>query len=259
MTNKLTKIALSAAIPLLITMLSGCSSGENNKPSEQSTANSTQAANTTAGTVNNISDSTVIDLKEYIDIEFDGYSGSGNAKVSVNYEAMALLLSNDGKDTFGAYATINDIQASSVENNGKLSNGDKITIKVSYNETTLENANVELKNTEIEYEVSGLEEKELLDIFKDVEIIVTEIYIAGETDTYNVNVKYNGDVNDKYYGKFKSFNITDKDGNRPTYYKEGDTIIVSISDVAVENFTKVYPQYAFLETSREYTVTYNAD
>ncbi len=255
MINKLTKISLFTAVPLLIAMLSGCSSG-NTKQSETVNSSQTASITPTGGTVSNTTKAVEIDFKDYIEVKFSGYSGSGKADVSVNYDAMTLLLSDGGsKDTMDAYAVVHDVQASSVENNGKLSNGDKVKIEVSYNEKAVENANVKVKNTELEFEVSGLEEKEVLDIFKDVEIVVSEIYIEGETDTYNVNVKYNGKVKDIYYGKFKSFITTDKDGNDKTYYKEGETVLVTIPNTTIENYEKAYPKYTFLETSKEYTVT----
>ena len=90
--------------------------------------------------------------------------------------------------------------------------------------------------------VSGLKEKEKVDIFKDVSIKVN-----GISPECTVSFSYSGDVCSPY-----SFSMKRVDGKETTEkYKNGDKIIVSLTDEAIESLNK---EYIIEETSREYTI-----
>lgn len=76
------------------------------------------------------------------------------------------------------------------ENNGSLKNGDKVTYGCSYDEAAASAAKVSLKDDEFSYEVEGLKEVELLDLFKDVTVewkLVNSAY-SWSTPYYELKV-----------------------------------------------------------------------
>lgn len=182
----------------------------------------------------------LVDCGECVSVKFEGYSGSGKATATINKNFIASLLGEMNEYTVAS--VVNSFSLEPIENNGSLSNGDVITVKVKADSSVLENAGVAALNTEQEITVSGLNEKEKVDIFKNV-----EINVSGISPECTVSFSYSGAVGSPY-----SFSMKRVDGKKTTEkYKNGDKIIISLTDSAIETLNK---EYIIEETSREYTV-----
>ncbi len=254
------KIAMTAASLLLTVTLTGCSSDTQASPPMPTITAAPDMTNSTQAPIK--STAREIDFKAYTTVTFEGYDGSGFVHIDVDFGAITDLFMDEDFTT--VYDISNNFKVSKEENDGKLSNGDKITVTIDYNKEAFDKINAKALNSNMEFEVSGLEEKEVLDVFKDVELVVAEVAIPSNPDVcIDAYVKYNGD-NSKIGGQFDgifsdSFTITDINGEHPSYFKEGDTVIVSIADSVIEKFeTKAtLTKYEFLETSREYVLQIN--
>ena len=182
----------------------------------------------------------VIDGSKCVSVKFEGYNGDGTASVNVDYDYILSLLGDMNARTADSVA--GSISAETIKESGSLSNGDTVTVKLKAKADVLENANVALFNTEIPFTVSGLKEKEKVDLFKNVEIKVN-----GTSPECSVSFSYTGAVGSPYY-----FTLKRADGKKTTeYYKNGDKLTVSLTDEAIERLKK---EYIIEETSREYTV-----
>ena len=187
----------------------------------------------------------VVDFGEYTTVSFSGYNGSGYATVKVDYETIAAMLGD--QNTASALMVLSTIKPSEIVNNGSLSNGDKIKVTIEYNDSALKEVNIAATNTELEFEVKGLEEKQELDVFSDVEIVV-----SGNSPFCQVSVVYNGDVAGLQDSGWASpFIISDVNGESKSVFKNGETVLVSLS----ENEIGLLSEYNIKETSKEYTVT----
>ncbi len=182
----------------------------------------------------------VIDGSKCVSVKFEGYNGDGTASVNVDYDYILSLLGD--MNTLTADSVAGSISAETIKESGSLSNGDTVTVKLKAKADVLENANVALFNTEIPFTVSGLKEKEKVDLFKNVEIKVN-----GTSPECSVSFSYTGAVGSPY-----NFTLKRADGKKTTeYYKNGDKLTVSLTDEAIEELKK---EYIIEETSREYTV-----
>ena len=76
------------------------------------------------------SGSTVVDLKNYVGVSFTGYNGSGSASVEVDTDAMLPLFKSGSVTAASLY---DSIDAETLEKSGKLTNGDTVHVKVTYN------------------------------------------------------------------------------------------------------------------------------
>lgn len=196
--------------------------------------------------------SVTIDLKDYVSVRFEGFNGSGTARVNIDSDAMLPLIKSN--DEFTAYTIADDFGAATIENNGKLSNGDTIKVKVNYSEQMMKNAKITVKNPELTFSVAGLKEKEKLDIFANV-----KFETVGASPECKVSVEYEGTVSNLNGIRF--FEVIDKSGTPLErtngeyypldYFKNGDKVTVKIADNALE---KLREEYEITETSREYTV-----
>ncbi len=185
---------------------------------------------------------TVIDLTDYVSVDFFGYSGDGSASVFIDRSGMLPLL----KDQSAAEQIANDFSVADIANNGKLSNGDKINVTVKFSEKMMENAKISVQNPTLSFDVSGLKEKEKLDVFAGVEFTS-----AGTSPECTVSVKYNGG---SPYGKLELQTENGeiiKDNFDKRYFKNDEKITLRISETALE---QLRTEYIIEETSRDYTV-----
>lgn len=189
-----------------------------------------------------------IDLKDYVSVRFEGFNGSGTAKVDIDSDAMLPLIKSN--DEFTAYTVADNFSAAIVENNGKLSNGDTISVKVNYSEQMMKNAKITVKNPELTFPVTGLKEKEKLDVFANV-----DFETVGTSPECSVTVKYNGNRSDiKFEIKTELSEAIDLSSLGGTYggqFKNGEKVTVKIADNSLE---KLCEEYEITETAREYTV-----
>ena len=91
---------------------------------------------------------TVIDVFTHMQVIYEGYNGEGRAEVdeySIDYD-----MTDENLGQFVDNITFN------IENNGKLSNGDQVTVKAIYSKETAKQLKVVLKEETQIFEVSGL-------------------------------------------------------------------------------------------------------
>lgn len=241
--KKFLSILLTAALAVSTSVLGGCSTSE-------AETNAANTSNTTAGGSTNAK---AIDLKEAVKIVLGGYNGSGYAEVTIDNGKMKDLL--DDEDANTSFALIGSLDIAKIDNNGNLSNGDIIKIKVKYSSSLFEKANLTAANSEFEYEISGLEEKEKLDLFKDVEIVATPAY--DDNTKYTLSARYTGDDEFVRQRLGAALVITGENGNvskgfKSDYFSGGEKVTVSIAEDKIEDLSYWYD---VLETSKEYTVT----
>ena len=186
---------------------------------------------------------TVIDLADYVSVEFSGYNGNGNAKVTIDSGAILPLIEEQNSPL----ALVASFTSAEIENNGKLSNGDAVSVTIKYSEKMMENAKIDVRNTTLSFTVSGLKEKEKLDVFAGFELISD-----GISPECTISVKYNGSsiFDDMFDLKTESGEVITR--NYGTFrFANGDKITVTLKDYKLEELSA---QYLIDETSREYTV-----
>lgn len=188
-----------------------------------------------------------IDLANYVSVEFTGYDGDGSAYASIDRSAMLPLLDKQISPT----AITESFEAAEIQYNGKLSNGDVIGVTINYNELLMENAKVKVKNPTLSFTVSGLKEKQKLDVFAAV-----EFNVEGVSPECKVSVDYNGELPHGIYAAYGAFELVLENGEVTDIYtdrrfKNGEKLTLRLSEDALEQLGR---EYKIEETSREYTV-----
>ncbi len=110
----------------------------------------------------------VVDIMDYVTVEFGGENGSGTANVTVDYDNLELELVG-GKDALDKMDDVEDLEtlstyinvvagiSFSIDKNTDLSNGDEVTVTAEYDKETAESAHVVFgENLSKTYEVKGL-------------------------------------------------------------------------------------------------------
>lgn len=125
-----------------------------------------------------------VDINEYMTVSFSGYDSCGYVDVDIDKDAIQDLLVEEGIDSSASeYPELDqdDIAkkvAVSIDTdidleNKALSNGDVITVTITYNEELAEGCNVEFKVKEESFTVSGLEPLVSLNPFEDITVEFT--------------------------------------------------------------------------------------
>lgn len=181
-----------------------------------------------------------IDFEKCVDVTFKGYNGEGSAAITTDSGYILSLLGD--MNTFSAAELLASFKIDPPANNGKLSNGDKVTVRATTNEEILKNAKVGVRNTELTFTVSGLEEKPSADIFAGV-----SLKVSGASPYCKVSAEYTGDLP---LG-VSSFSIVGADGQTAETYKDGDTVTIKLTENALSSLKN---NYIVKETEREYAV-----
>lgn len=204
--------------------------------------------------------STTIDLNKYISIEVSGYNSKGEAEVSFDYDAYAEdykdkieVKVEEGKDNnlelnlelnMGEKpyeALRGNCFSYDVDKESELSNGDVITISWDCDEKSAKNYfDCNLKYSDIEYKVEGLEELESFNPFDYVEVDIT-----GVSPSASVTVTPDLDKKEMQY---ISFTVDKKDG-----LSNGDTVVVTANVDDVDEFAKNFNSLPD-PVSKEFTV-----
>ena len=136
-----------------------------------------------------------IDIMENAEITVNENDWNGQGEISFDYD-IDFDETNEELADF-----IYDIDFEYPENNGKLSNGDKITVKATYSEETAKKIGVKVKNTEMTFEVSGL--KEMPANEKEINTKMVELLDTDAIDflkeTYKEDDYYSGHKFTKLY------------------------------------------------------------
>lgn len=151
-----------------------------------------------------------IDIMANAEITVDENDWNGSGEVSFDYDIDYDETNEDISDF------VYNIEFEYPENNGKLSNGDEVTIKAVYSEETAKKIGIKVKNTEKTFKVSGLKEMPLNEKeinAKMIELLDTDAmdfmkdkykednYSTGHKFTKLYNV-YLVDNTDDYYSDF---------------------------------------------------------
>lgn len=95
-----------------------------------------------------------LDFSQIVTVtRFKGVNGEGTAVIDADSNKALAMLGNLNEAT--ANAILEDIEVIP-QNDGSLSNGDKLTVVIKIDEQMLKNAKVKAKNTELTFDVSGL-------------------------------------------------------------------------------------------------------
>lgn len=138
-------------------------------------------------------------LSRYVLVTTDGFDGNGKASASLDDVGIYTALADgsdvdEARDKYSAF--VNSIKYS-VDKDDKLSNGDTITVTVTYDKQTADKLGIDVGGTTRSIKVEGLDEGTRLDAFADVKIITGGIspyvYItyANESDNdYLASLEY---------------------------------------------------------------------
>lgn len=111
-----------------------------------------------------------LDLKDYVQVTFSGMDTKGSAQVAVDWSALEDAMADAGRgDRLDAIdlETSVEVNADPTE---ELTNGDTVTVQLSYDETMADKMKLKLVNTTLTFSVSGLEEGKAADAFADLAI-----------------------------------------------------------------------------------------
>ena len=177
-----------------------------------------------------------INLNDYLKITYDGYDGGGKAYVEIDWNSMTndygkkISYKNGMSQTesMSPIETIIGYTDINIEgNNEKLSNGDKVVYNWNVDKDAIEKLiKCKVKYSDGSEKVSGLEEMELFDPFKNLKVTFSGVEPNGEAD-----IEYNGDL------------LSDYDFSCDKMYglKNGDKIKISLTgnaDYYVSQYNK---------------------
>lgn len=132
-----------------------------------------------------------VDLNNYVNFKYEGFDGSGTAELSVDYNKVITDFENDlgEKNAMSALRILRKIEVSA-DKTEKLSNNETITVKwgdINTNQI-LEESGMNLKYSDFTTTVSGLDELEKIDLFKDIEIRTGGMDTDGYAYFYSSNL-----------------------------------------------------------------------
>lgn len=128
-----------------------------------------------------------INLQDYCYILVDGYNEHAKASWQCDYERLA-------KDTMKSKSVVDELYNVSLVQSGiignldkssDISNGDTITLNIEISTELSKKINVNFKGKSIQYKVDNLSLLQELDIYKDIEVIVTGISPKAEIQMKN--------------------------------------------------------------------------
>lgn len=186
-----------------------------------------------------------IHLDQLVVVDFAGYNTVGSATVHIDYEnydqQLGEALKIDQEDLYSSlkYSICTDAFQISLDKENNLSNGDEVTVKIEYDNESVEDFKIRFSGDDVTFVVEGLEELQAIDPYEGLEVSFEGI----SPDGY-INYYYNGISS---YVSEDNF-IVDKS----TDLKNGDIVTISVEPynehLAAQN------GYQFTETSKIFTV-----
>lgn len=177
--------------------------------------------------------SSSINLMDYVTVNYTGVDGNGTAAISVDWVTLEqdLVGDDDGNISQEELQKLADITAFEMTVNYQLdieeglSNGDKVTVTVSYDSDIAKEKKIKVSGDSAKFEVSGLIEPVEVDAF-DSSVFDTENgiflnYQGIAPEAYLSIENHCSESNPQYYVTY----TTDSEGN----LKNGDTITVTAS------------------------------
>lgn len=187
-----------------------------------------------------------IDLQDYTKVTFDGYDGYGTATIDFDYDAFYADIQKYAKhissstDSFTngvtAYA-IGETVSFRLEPSEDLSNGDKVTVKYSYNNSNIKKYKIKFAGKDKKYKVKELDKVRELDPFEGI-----VVSFSGTSPNVSVSVKKDTDeesIQNSYFTVDKSSGIS-----------KGDTVNVTVD--ADEKYLLSQYGVKFTKTSKKY-------
>lgn len=117
---------------------------------------------------------TGIKINQYITYEYDGVDGYTDLITDIDTESLindfSEKIGQDKQKEFSELVSSLQVTATKGKN---LSNGDEISLSVSYDDTYIDYLNIRFKQNNLKITIDGLKEGELLDVFEDVKVEVT--------------------------------------------------------------------------------------
>lgn len=191
-----------------------------------------------------------INLEDYVKIEFSGYNTKGTARIDFDEEqftkdVMAVAKNVNQEDSWKSlvdYYLLKESCSMDLDKSTELSNGDKVTLTFTYNNSNLKAYGIKFKGDKVTEKVKGLDDLKTVDPFEDIDVEfsgvdgeVTAEVVNNSKDDYLKHVSYSLDKN--------------------TNIKIGDkvTVKVDVSEETAEN-----NGFKFKETQKTFTCE-NAD
>lgn len=151
-----------------------------------------------------------IDLENYIVWECQGINGYASLELALKVDQIQADLEEKMKKDEKKVALNTLLSAMEINGNHEenLSNGDVVVIHVDYDEELCKEAGVRIVGNDMNITVEGLEEGQLIDLFKDVEVQVTGVapfataqVVNHSEDPYMKNLTYTVEPSERFeYG-----------------------------------------------------------
>lgn len=191
-----------------------------------------------------------IDLSKYTKIETSGYDGYGQARAVVDWEAIRskygkkLKFVGDAKAEYDGVMTPMDLLEGSVqisfdENNGKLTNGDKVAYTWTVDEKLSEMLNCKVKYKDGTVKAKDLTEVAKFDPFKDLTVT-----FEGTSPCGYVKFEYTGDV----------LETSDFEYDKEAPVENGSTVKIYLKKQEMSYYAEKYGKIPAM-SEKEYEVT----
>lgn len=181
----------------------------------------------------NVNRTKKIDLEKYVEIGYHGYNGYASADVTMNwtdlyseiYEATGGKSDgvNDVDDLVDALQenreiaqAIGSISIEFTSEKEKLSNGDLITVDITYDNDLAKKSKIEFTGGSVSQTVEDLDEVEQIDPFKDLEVT-----FSGTSPQGTIAYSYQG--NDERISRL-TFSVSQSD-----HLKNGDIVSIAVN------------------------------
>lgn len=181
--------------------------------------------------------------EEIVKVTFNGGDGRGYADYSMDSSKLNeisedALGKNPSLDEQLAWYSFTSSIRYSFDKSDELSNGDKVTLSVTWDEDLAKEAGVKVSGDDLEVEVSGLEPAKPIDVFNTLEVTF-EGFDGNGTLSYK-----NTSEDDFMYSVYFSADKSDGLSN-------GDKVIITadVSDYTLDQYN-----YVLTEKEKEYTV-----
>lgn len=181
---------------------------------------------------------TEINVKEISDFSLTGINGNGTVTANFSRSKADAVITSDMDKT----KVLNAMESLQYEisggKNGKLKNGETITINITCDEKLEKEAGIKFSNTAFVYTVDGLNEGTIIDPFKDIKISYT-----GTAP--NAQLKIDATACDEFIRKYVTFKSEPATG-----FYNGDKIKVS---AVCDKNVLLAKDYMFSKEEQEYT------
>lgn len=119
-----------------------------------------------------------VDLSEYVNVTYNGLNSKGTAAVDIDFDAMENFLIDekaDDKDNLQRLLELGSSISCELDKAEDLSNGDKVVVSIKWDDEIAEKYNLAFSGKTKEFEVTGLEEGKVIDLFQDISLEYSEI------------------------------------------------------------------------------------